>query len=559
MHQDGDIDFSLYTREQLENAVARMDRERYPINFQNLIAEYQRRRVAERLGAEVAVASGTVAPPDPLLSPPRPFVVKFEPTASFVNWVGPSRNDFHLVGTGSIRVDDALVRVTGRRFRIFIGLPVIDTEELARQFVCNVECEGSVVRFELRVPGEEVQGVTLWLASAPEAEELSKLLPVERTPDFTPQLKKHVEFEQALIAQSPKTPVTYSLIIACVCVYVTTALGTNHLLGFDGQSLVGLGSNFGPYTTDGDWWRLLTAMFLHLGIIHLAFNMWALASFGPLVERLYGSVFYFLIYMGAGLAGGLASVSWRPEVNSVGASGAIFGIFGALLAVQIHNGGSIPVNVLRPLRYTSSLYIALSLFVGLSASGVDNAAHIGGIAAGFLMGFVLSRPITGLRLRLKANLRRLGLAAVTGILLLGVGVGAAKHASMGLSGDGLFAATVHWFGPKEARALHRWRELAVLAKANKWDDPTYANRIEGEVIPFWREADVRLSKLDLPTTSGAYDSLQLIRSVTHDRLRAYQLFAQGLRKDDERLIADALQELQRIDQRVIEENKTTKP
>jgi hypothetical protein len=79
------------------------------------------------------------------------------------------------------------------------------------------------------------------------------------------------------------------------------------------------------------------------------------------------------------------------------------------------------------------------------------------------------------------------------------------------------------------------------------------------VIPFWREADVRLSKLDLPTTSGAYDSLQLIRSVTHDRLRAYQLFAQGLRKDDERLIADALQELQRIDQRVIEENKTTKP
>ena len=169
MASDGDIDFSGYTREQLDNAVARMDHLRYPINSKNLITEYQRRREAERQAAEVAAKAVAVAPPDRMLSPPREFAVTFEPMASFLNWLGPSRNDFHLVGSGSIRVDDALVRVTGRRFRIFIGLPVIDTEELARQFVCNVECEGSVVRFELRVPGEEVQGVTLWLRDFKEA------------------------------------------------------------------------------------------------------------------------------------------------------------------------------------------------------------------------------------------------------------------------------------------------------------------------------------------------------------------------------------------------------
>jgi membrane associated rhomboid family serine protease len=552
MHQDGDIDFSLYTREQLENAVARMDRERYPINFQNLIAEYQRRRVAERLAAEVAVASGTVAPPDRMLSPSRAFAVTFEPTASFINWLGPSRNDFHLVGSGKLRIDDALVRVTGRRFRIFIGLPVIDTEELARQFVCNVECEGSVVRFELRVPGEEVQGVTLWLASAAEAEELSKILPVERTPDFTPQLKMHVEFEQALIAQSPKTPITYALIIACVCVYVTTALGTNHLLGFDGQSLVGLGSNFGPYTTDGDWWRLLTAMFLHLGIIHLAFNMWALASFGPLVERLYGSVFYFLIYMGAGLAGGLASVSWRPEVNSVGASGAIFGIFGALLAVQIHNGGSIPVNVLRPLRYTSSLYIALSLFVGLSASGVDNAAHIGGIAAGFLMGLTVSRPITGSRLGTREFSRRVARGTSVAVCVLAVGVWGAKEGSTRLTGQGLFAQTLHWYLGRESANLALWHGSRNLATTLHFSDEAYANWLNREVVPFWAEADRRFQRIELTKTSPSYSHLESFRELASGRLHAFGLIVSGLRQHDEKMTTAGADEIRAGDKLIHE-------
>jgi hypothetical protein len=85
MATDGDIDFSGYTREQLDNAVARMDHLRYPINSRKLITEYQRRRVAERQTAELAAKSAVVAPPDPMLSPPRPFAVTFEPRASFVN------------------------------------------------------------------------------------------------------------------------------------------------------------------------------------------------------------------------------------------------------------------------------------------------------------------------------------------------------------------------------------------------------------------------------------------------------------------------------------------
>jgi membrane associated rhomboid family serine protease len=447
------------------------------------------------------------------------------------------------------------VRVTGRRFGIFLGLPLTRTEELGRQFVVNVECDAAVVRFELRVPGEKIGGLTVWFRNASEAEELAKSLPIERTSDFIPQLARHVEFERSLIAQSPKTPVTFGLVIICVCVYLTTAAGTDHLFGFDGPSLVGLGSNFGPYTTDGDWWRLLTSMFLHAGLIHLAFNMWALASFGPVVERLYGSVSYALLYFVAGTAGSLASVSWNPAVNSIGASGAIFGILGALIAAQVRSDESIPKNVLRPLRNSSVIFTGCALFAGLLSNGVDNADHLGGIAAGFIMGLVLSRSITGLALSTRDFIRRISFAAATGILLLGTGVSAAKYASTHLAGDALFAATLHWFQPGEDGALERWYRLGVLSKAGKWDDTTYANRIEREVIPFWKEADSRWAKLDLPLTSPTYDSLELIRSVANDRLYAYRLAVKGLRQHDAKIAANAMQELQQIDERINERKK----
>jgi rhomboid protease GluP len=278
--------------------------------------------------------------------------------------------------------------------------------------------------------------------------------------------------------------------------------------------------------------------------------MWALASFGPVVERLYGSVSYALLYLVAGIAGSLASVSWNPAINSVGASGAIFGVLGALIAAQMRNDGSIPNSILRPLRNSSLIFTGGALVAGLLSSEVDNADHLGGVVAGFILGLVLSRPVTGLPLRKGERLRRLGLAAVGGILLLGIGVFAAKYSSTRLSGEGLYAATVHWFGSGESAALQRYRELAVLARAGKWNEETYANRIEHDVIPFWSEADSRLAKVDLPVTSGAYESLQLVRSVTSDRLHAYQLTVQSLRKDDNKMAEEAGEELQRIDDRV---------
>src|SRR5713226_6429550 len=133
MATDGDIDFTTYTREQLDSAVTRMDHARYPINSRNLIDEYQRRKAEEKKAAALALESKTVVVPDQMLSVARAFEVMFEPRGSFLNWLGPSRNDFHLIGSGTIQVDDALVRVKGRRIAYWLGMPVVDTDELGRR------------------------------------------------------------------------------------------------------------------------------------------------------------------------------------------------------------------------------------------------------------------------------------------------------------------------------------------------------------------------------------------------------------------------------------------
>jgi rhomboid protease GluP len=551
MLMDGEIDFSAYTREELDNAIARMDRTRYPINARNLIGERQRRQELEKAAAALAVVSGTSLVPDGMVSAPKGFEVRFEPASSFFNWLGPSRNDFHLVGAGTVKVDDKLIHLQGRRFAYLIGIPVSASNELGRQYVVNAELQEHAVRFELRVPSENACGITLWLKTAAQADELFRLLPSERTTDFAPQLGRHLEFEQSLAARSPTTPVTYSLLGVCLFVYAGTALGTNQLWALSGPSVVQLGSNFGPYTTDGEWWRLVTCMFLHLGLLHLAFNMWALVSFGRLVERLLASAFYLLIYLIAGIAGSLGSVIWNPGVNSVGASGAIFGILGALLAVQVRNDGSIPINILRPLRNSSLIFTGCALSAGLVSGAVDNAAHLAGLTAGFLLGLGLSWPITGARMSVGLRVRGLGFALITAVFILEAGVTLAKNAAgTRLAGEGLFDATRHWFGPRERVALRRAHEASRAAKDNQLDSVSYAKFIDDEILPFWEEAKMKWVKIKLPTTSPAYESLQFIQSVVDDRIEAYASVVEGLQKNDREMVDDGTQQLQEIDERV---------
>jgi len=107
---------------------------------------------------------------------------------------------------------------------------------------------------------------------------------------------------------------------------------------------------------------------------------------------------------------------------------------------------------------------------------------------------------------------------------------------------------VHWYVPGEAAALERSHELSRLAKAGKWDDDTYASGLDGEIVPFWKDADARLAKVDLEPTSPSYSNLQFLRTVTNGRLRAYQLSVRGLRRHDANTAAAAKRDQERIDE-----------
>lgn len=182
-----------------------------------------------------------------------------------------------------------------------------------------------------------------------------------------------------------RTPVTTLLLIAIAIGYVLQVLTG----GMEGQ-VTQLGANFGPAIHAGQYWRLVTSMFLHGGLLHLGLNAWALYQLGVLLELLMGSPRMLLIYFVSGIAGSLASATFT-QAPSVGASGAIFGLLGALIAFLLRRRGALTPQG-KSILVQLVGWAAINVFFGFSTPGIDNSAHLGGGAAGLLLGFVLPEP-----------------------------------------------------------------------------------------------------------------------------------------------------------------------
>jgi len=209
--------------------------------------------------------------------------------------------------------------------------------------------------------------------------------------DDAPQPVMHVPWARS----ESNISVTNVLLIANVMVFVAMmiAMVQNGGLSFDfpGQLLVHFGANFGPFTLSGQWWRLLTYMFLHGGLMHIAFNMWCLWDLGALCESLYGRWTYAAIYFVTGIAAGLTSVGWNPGVLSVGASGAIFGLAGALIASFYLGEFSVPRVVIQGTLRSLLFFVGFNVFFGSVVSGIDNACHAGGLISGLIVGALIAR------------------------------------------------------------------------------------------------------------------------------------------------------------------------
>jgi len=184
---------------------------------------------------------------------------------------------------------------------------------------------------------------------------------------------------------------TYAIIVLNVIAYLISSFYSQDFVDMDLQSLVDLGALYGPLTVlKGEWWRLVTAMFLHGGMTHILMNMFSLYLIGRGAEMYFDTKSYLSIYLFSGIVGGLVSLYIHPASVGVGASGAIFGVFGALAGFFLANRDKIATHS-KAFMKDFAIIIGINLVIGFSIESVDVSAHIGGLVVGFIGGFMLSK------------------------------------------------------------------------------------------------------------------------------------------------------------------------
>ena len=203
------------------------------------------------------------------------------------------------------------------------------------------------------------------------------------------------------------TPVTYAILGAAVLVFVAGFLGQQV-----DQTISLYLAQINPLVAQGEWWRTVTAAFVHGGLYHVGFNMYALYLFGPQLEREVGSVPFAIMYVACAIAGGAAYFLASPQGVAVGASGAVFGLFGAWLVASFRGRATVAGRAnLQSMLFLLGINLAIGFLPGLRIAW---QAHVGGLIAGALIAFLWSLP----PLRNQPVLRAAAAAAVGALALL---------------------------------------------------------------------------------------------------------------------------------------------
>lgn len=190
----------------------------------------------------------------------------------------------------------------------------------------------------------------------------------------------------AKIFDKKKPIITYGIMSICVIVFALMYILGNGSL--DNLTLLQFGANLDILTKNGEYFRLITCAFLHIGVVHLIFNMYALYIIGPQVESFFGKIKFLSIYLISAVSASILSLAFNINTISAGASGAIFGLLGALLYFGYHYR----VYLGNVIRSQIIPIIVINLIFGFTMTGIDNAAHIGGLIGGVLASMALGVP-----------------------------------------------------------------------------------------------------------------------------------------------------------------------
>lgn len=180
--------------------------------------------------------------------------------------------------------------------------------------------------------------------------------------------------------------ITFTIMTINIVMYIISGILSENLLNINSYVLLELGGKWSPSIDQGEIWRLLTCTFLHGNIFHILFNMYSLYVIGTQIEAAYGKVKYLIIYLISGIGASYLSYQLSYDTLSIGASGAIFGLLGALLIFVIEKRNGVKKGAIANLI----LVIGINLYIGLTSKGIDNYAHVGGLVCGMLLAMVIN-------------------------------------------------------------------------------------------------------------------------------------------------------------------------
>jgi rhomboid protease GluP len=332
----------------------------------------------------------------------------------------------------------------------------------------------------------------------------------------------------------PKMAVTPVLLALNVAIFGLMLAWGLHPMQPAIDDLIRWGANYGPKTTQGEWWRMFTCMFLHIGLLHLLFNMVALWNVGSFMERLLGSTGFLVLYVVAGLLGSVASVAWNPFVISAGASGAIFGLIGGLLAFLVRHRDAQQHAFLAALRTNTLAFLGFNLIYGFIQPGIDMAAHLGGLAGGFVCGLALTSSFT-LTNRARRHMRS-GLVGVVGLgLILGLTTLLPRAEDV--------EARLQQFDSLNITSLEKFKRAITQLQQGKITEAEVTHILAQEVLPPWRtqrEALQRLATFSRLPMQQKQLVATLVEYMTA-RQEGWELLQAGLQQHDPRALKSAIE------------------
>lgn len=298
-------------------------------------------------------------------------------------------------------------------------------------------------------------------------------------------------------------------IVTPIIIYLNVALMLLMLaVGVDpiepsAEMLLFWGANSRNYTMDGELWRLLSACFVHIGVIHLLLNLNALIFVGFIVEKQIGSLRFLLAYLLTGIFASVSSIYWNDNIVSAGASGAIFGIYGLYLVLLLFN--VLEKSIRKAFLSSILFFVGYNLLYGFAKEGIDNAAHIGGLISGIVIALLF---LPGFKENTKVFWKKFSVTIASLAILLLSYVVYAKIPTQDLT----FSKILQQFSQQENVALR------IYSLPQETPDDTLLNIIKNETIPLWK-SNIELLKNTLNTELSPENLLLTNKLIKYSELR----------------------------------------